>query len=384
MRAQVRSSAAAGLAAAMLATAAFAPPPQSTAPRPVAQEIRLAAAPALGAIPLAFVRNQFEYCSLICPYAVQGLATVPLALVALPATFVGSLVTTGSLTRAIGTAAASVTGPANAAVTPLINNDVYLVVPKAFHALGVTVVEAINVGAAVFTPDQFLQVIQGARTNILGALNQPVGTPTTPTGARNILQVVAVETINVTAAVAFQAGELLLAGVVQTADAAAQELARSGNPGAALAAGAERAGRTVGEAGNLVVTAVDTAVRNVSASLHDPFPSTPRVAKAEPGAESDLSAAPSTRRPRHERAARQNTTAQSSDRNADVSENSDHSAASSTGSSFSTGSGSVSRSGSSRASAVSVRLSDRLSRCCSSDNATPSARKNRMNSGAPR
>src|SRR5690349_16982815 len=104
MRVQARSLAAAGLTAAVFATAAFAPPPQEPAPRPVAQEVRLSAAPALGAIPLAFVRNQFEYCSLICPYAIQGLATVPLALVQLPATFVGSLATTGSLLRAIGSA----------------------------------------------------------------------------------------------------------------------------------------------------------------------------------------------------------------------------------------------------------------------------------------
>ena len=149
----------------------------------------------------------------------------------LPTTFLGSLASTGSPLKAIGAAAASVTGPANAAVTPLINNDVFLVVPKAFHALDVAVVEAINVGAAVLTPGQFLQVVQNGRTNILGALNQPVGPPTTPTGATNILQVVAVEAINVATAVAFQAGELLLAGVVQTADAAAQELARSGDPG---------------------------------------------------------------------------------------------------------------------------------------------------------
>ena len=45
------------------------------------------------------------------------------------------------------------TGQASAAVTPLINNDVFLVVPKAFHALDVAIVEAFNVGAAVFTQE---------------------------------------------------------------------------------------------------------------------------------------------------------------------------------------------------------------------------------------
>ena len=182
---------------------------------------------------LAFIRNQFQYCSLICTFAVQGAITVPIGAAAAPAAFLGSLTSTGNIFKAIGSAAASVTGPADAAVTPLINNDVFLVVPKAFHALDVAVVEAFNVGGAVFTPGGFVQAVQNGRTNILDALNQPVGPPSTPTGATNILQVVSVEAINVTTAVAFQAGELLLAGVVQIPNAVAQELAQSGDPGAA-------------------------------------------------------------------------------------------------------------------------------------------------------
>ena len=253
--------------------APIAPPPEPQASSIVSREVRLTAAPALGAIPLAFIRNQFEYCSLICPFAVQGAITVPIAAVQIPATLLGSLASTGSPLRAIGAAAASVTGPANAVVTPLINNDVFLVVPKAFHALDVAIVEAINVGAAVVTPGELIQAVQNARTNILNALNQPVGPPTTPTGATNLVQVVAVEAVNVTTAVAFQAGELLLAGVVQTADAAAQELAQSGDPAAALAAGATRAGQVVSAASAPVASAVDTAVTNIRNSLRDPFPS---------------------------------------------------------------------------------------------------------------
>lgn len=283
MRSHIRSSVTAGLA--MIGISALtiapiaptAPPPGPHAPPTVSRGVQLTAAPALGAIPLAFIRNQFQYCSLICPFAVQGAVTVPIATVATPVTFVDSLVSTGSPLKAIGAAAASVTGAANAAVTPLINNDVFLVVPKAFHALDVAVVEAINVGAAVFTPGQFVDVLQNGRTNILNALNQPVGTPTTPTGARNIVQVVAVEAINVVTAVAFQAGELLLAGVVQTADAAAQELARSGDPVAALAAGATQAGEVIREASAPVVAAVNTAVTNISNSLRDPFPAATRT-----------------------------------------------------------------------------------------------------------
>ena len=147
MRAQGRLSVVACLtAAAALTAAVLALPPQPQPPPPVTHEVQLAAAPALGAIPLAFIRNQFQYCSLICPYAVQGAITVPIGAVQAPATFLDSLASTGSLFKAFGAAAASVTGPANAAVTPLINNDVFLVVPKAFHALDVAVVEAFNVG----------------------------------------------------------------------------------------------------------------------------------------------------------------------------------------------------------------------------------------------
>jgi hypothetical protein len=276
MRASIRSSVIAGIAVAAVAVTPLALPPESTAAPSASHDVRLTASPALGAIPAAFIRNQFEYCSLICPYAVQGAITVPIAAVQAPATFFGSLASTGTPLKAIGAALASVTGPANAAATPLFNNDVFLVVPKAFHALDVAIVEAFNVGAAVLTPGELLQTVQNARTNILGALDQPVGPPTTPTGARNILQVVTVEAVNVVTAVAFQAGELLLLGVIQTADAVAQELAQSSDPGAALSAGAAQAGKVVNQSAGIVTSAVDTAVTNIRNSLNDPFPSPPQ------------------------------------------------------------------------------------------------------------
>ena len=77
---------------------------------------------------------------------------MPTGAAAAPAAFLGSLASTGNVFKAIGSAAASVTGPADAAVTPLINNDVFLVVPKAFHALDVAIVEAFNVSGSVLTP----------------------------------------------------------------------------------------------------------------------------------------------------------------------------------------------------------------------------------------
>jgi hypothetical protein len=97
--------------------------------------------------------------------------------------------------------------------------------------------------------------------------------------------VVAVSAIDVFTAVAFQAGELLLAGVVQTLDAAAQELAQSGDPVAALAAGGARAGTVINQSAGIVSSAVDTAVTNIRNSLNDPFPST-----AAPAATSTVAA----------------------------------------------------------------------------------------------
>jgi hypothetical protein len=262
-----------------LVVAPLAPPP--AAPATEVHEVRLAAAtaPPLGAIPLAFIKNQFQYCSVICPHVVQGAVTVPIATVLTPVTFLGSLQTTGSLLRSVGAAAASVTGAANTAATPIIANDVYRVVPKAFNNLEVAVVEVINVGAAAFQPGEFLQTVNTARERILAALNQPLPPPApTETGARTLPQVLAVETIKVFSAVAFQAGELLLLGIVQTADAAAQELAQSGDPGAALAAGVAQASETVATAGGIVSDAVDTAVTNVSSSFNDQFPSATKKA----------------------------------------------------------------------------------------------------------
>ncbi|WP_235009675.1 hypothetical protein [Mycobacterium sp. 3519A] len=252
-----------------LTVSPIAPPAQHQSPHARDVQLTAATAPALGSIPLAFIGNQLHYCSLICPFALQGAITVPLGALEAPAAFLGSLASTGSPLQAIGAAAASVTGPANAAVTPLINNDVFLVVPKAFHALDVAVVEGFNVAtAAAASPGQFLAAVQTARSNILNALVQPVGTPTTPTGATSMFQVLSVSAIDVTTAVAFQAGELLLSGAVQIADASAQHLAKTGDPATALAAGVAQAREVAATAAAPVVAAVDTAAKNIGNLLH--------------------------------------------------------------------------------------------------------------------
>ncbi len=288
---------------------------------------------------------------------------MPIAAAQTPVTALGSLVSTGSPLKAVGVAAASVTGAANAALTPLIDNDVFLVVPKAFHALDVAVVEVVNIGATVSTPGQFTEVLQRGRANIRDALDSPVGSPTTPTGARNIVQVASVEAINVTTAVAFQAGELLLAGVVQTADASAQELARSGDPVAALAAGAARARAVLDRSSVPVVAAVDTAVTNIGNSLHDPFPSV----------------APGTAISKHPTVDISESFNQSTEskREPTDSEVTAKKRQSTSGSSPSSSSSSRSATGSTSASASATGD-------VSNDSATPSAKKNTMNNEPPR
>ncbi len=282
----IRSSVFAGIAfvgIGAVAVAPLAPLEQPHSPRMVVSDVQLTASPPLGAIPLAILRNQAEYCSVICPHIVELVRTVPVATLKTPATFLGSLASTRLPLRAIGAAAASVTGPANTAVTGIITNDVYRVVPKAFNNLEVAVVELFNIGGAVLQPGEFVQTVNAAREHILAALNQPLSPPVpTETGATTLPQVLAVETIRVSAAVAFQAGEILLLGVVATADAAAQELAASGDPAAALTAGATQARASVATAKGIVTDAVDTAVTNIRNTLGDTSASEPNTSAPDP------------------------------------------------------------------------------------------------------
>ncbi|MHC9293875.1 hypothetical protein ACRCUN_15535 [Mycobacterium sp. LTG2003] len=278
MYARIQSTVLTTVAAAGAAALVAAPvtaPPELHAPPLVNAQVQLTASPPLGAIPLAFLRNQVLYCSVICPFVVQGAVTVPLAAIQTPATFLNALAATSSLPRAIGTAAASVTGAANDAAEGIILNDVNRVVPKAFNTLEIAVVQLMRVGSAVFTPADFPAAVNTARETVLAALNQPLPGPGVPvpteTGAETLPEVVAVEAIKVTAAVAFQAGELLLLGVVQTVDAGAQELARSGDPLAALSAAAAQATDVVNVASDIVSDSVDTAVTNIRGALDNSF-----------------------------------------------------------------------------------------------------------------
>jgi hypothetical protein len=274
---------AAGIGA--LAITPSAPPSE----RPAAPDVRLAAdSVPLGAIPAAFLRNQLTFCGLICPSIVQLVTTVPIGAAEAPLSFLAAL-PSGSLLKAIGAAAESVTSPADIATTGIITPDVFIVVPKAVgNALDVTVVQAINVGEAVLRPGQLVPAIESAREHILAALNTPASDPPSPvpTGANGLLENVAVAAVSIPVAVAFQAGELVLAGAVHTANVTATELADTGNPGEALAAGGAAATHVINQAGGIVADAVHTAVDNIRGSLHEPasaaVQASPKVAAPQP------------------------------------------------------------------------------------------------------
>ena len=254
------SSAATAIVA--LSIAPLARPVEARIATVTAPDIELAAAP-IGAIPLAFLRNQLTFCSLICPFIVQGAVTVPIGVAEAPAVFLQTLLQSGNLAGALGAAASAVTVPADAAAEGIIGNDLNLVLPKAQNTLEVAVVQTMDVLSGQTTPG-------AARDTILQALNQPPGTPTIPVGAHGLLQVATVEAVNVASAVAFQAAETLLLGVVQSANAAATTLASTHDVRAAIAAGMDSARTTLNTARARVTTAVNTAITKIRAAAGQP------------------------------------------------------------------------------------------------------------------
>ena len=277
----ITSVAAAGIGALVITNVT--PAQEVQTPPSVVHEVRLAASPAPGALLDRFLLNQLQNCAAICPFIVQGLVTVPIGVAETPAAFLGTIASTGNLLQAIGAAAASVTQPANAAAGGIIGNDLNQVVPRFENGVEIGVVDALNIGAAVLQPGQLPGAIETFREQLLQALNQPLPppaptppplTPPPPFGImpspQGPIEVAAVEVINVSFALAFQAGELLLLGVVQTANSAATTLAATGNIGSAVTAGADTAAKVIAAADGIVTNAVSTAVTNISNSLQRP------------------------------------------------------------------------------------------------------------------
>lgn len=190
-------------------------------------------APPPGALLSSFWRNQIQNCTAICPYLLDGVIDVPVALVQAPGVYGEALAATGSQPRATGIAAASVTGPADAAMTGIIDNDVNIVLPRAQNAFEVGVVESMNVAAAVGDPS-IGPTFDNARAEFLDGLDrplvrnpEPIVEPATPAQAD------VVDAIRVGSAVLFHAPELGMVGATDAADDAATAYAATGDVAAA-------------------------------------------------------------------------------------------------------------------------------------------------------
>ena len=261
-----RGIAVVGIAA--MAATPLAPVTQSQAPPTVAQDVRLSAATVPpGGLITSFLGNQVIYCSIICPLLVQTGVTPVVTALQTPGVFITAL-QSGDLLKAIGATAASVTGPTNEAATAAIVDDGTLVAPRALNAFEVGVVGLLNiVPAAAGGLPGVVTAIQTARQDTFTALNLPIVRNPTPTVMpQGVVQVAVVGALNVGGAVIFTALNEVLSGAFETPDAVAQELAATGDPVRAVAAGVNTASEAVTAAGTAIADSVVTAVNNVRAA----------------------------------------------------------------------------------------------------------------------
>ncbi|MCX4095190.1 hypothetical protein [Nocardia sp. alder85J] len=248
------------------ATAAAAPvtqarPTSTAAPdiQPPDTTIAPDAAVPPGGLVTSFLHNQLVYCSIICPLVVQAGVTAAVTTQQAPDTF-RTASQSGDLLRAIGATVASVTGPTDAAAEAAILADGTEVAPRALNAFEVGVVGLLNVvPAAANGLPAVVTAARTARRDTFTALNAPIVPNPAPTVApHGLVEVAVVAAIDVGAAVAFPAFNDVLSGVFRTPDAVARELAATGDPARAVAAGAD------------AVTAVQTAASTViAASIAD-------------------------------------------------------------------------------------------------------------------
>ncbi len=252
-----------GIAA--MTAAPLAPVPLPHPQQTVAQEVRLTATTVpLGGLVTSFLGNQVIYCSIICPLLVETAVTPVVETLQTPGTFLAAL-QSGNLLKAIGAAAASVTGPTNAAAEKAIVADASIPAPRALNAFETGVVGLLNViPAAAGGLPGIITALETARQDTFTALNAPVVPNPAPTVMpHGLLQVAVVGAINVGAAVIFPAFNDILSGLFEVPDAVAQELAATGDPVRAAAAGVTTAAGVVSAAATVVAKSVVTAVGDI-------------------------------------------------------------------------------------------------------------------------
>jgi hypothetical protein len=262
-----------GIAIAGIAVVAATPlapvtePPSLT----VSPDVRLAATDVPpGGLLTSFLGNQVIYCSAICGPLINTGVTAAVTTLQTPVTFVAA-VQSNDILRAIGITAASVTGPTNAALAEAIEADSTVAVPKASNAFEVGVIGLLNiVPAAAGGLPAIGDAIAAARENTFEALNLPIPV-TGPTVVPNgVVQVATLGAIRVGEAIIFPAFNGVLQATVGVPNAAAQELAVSGDPARAVAAGAREAVDTVSAAANVVSQSVVTAATDIRNAAGQP------------------------------------------------------------------------------------------------------------------
>jgi hypothetical protein len=253
----------AGIAA--MATASAAPVTQSQSPPTVAPDVRpVAATVPPGGLVTSFLHNQVTYCSIICPLLVQTVVTASATTRQAPGTFYTALQSDDPV-KAIGVTAASITGPTNAAAEQAILADGTEVAPRALNAFEVGVVGLLDVvPAAAGGLPAIATAVQTARQDTYTALNVPIVADPTPTvRPQGVVQVAVIGAINVGAAVIFPAFNDVLSGAFQTPDAAARELAATGDPRRAVAAGANTVNKVQTAASTVIADSVASAVDKI-------------------------------------------------------------------------------------------------------------------------
>ncbi len=216
-----------------------------------------------GGLLTSFLNNQVTYCSFICAPLINTGVTAAVTTLQTPVTFVAA-VQSGNILKAIGITAASVTGPTNTALAAAIDADTTVAVPKASNAFEVAVIGLLNiVPAAAGGLPAVSGAIEAAREQTFEALNLPIPVTGKTVMPNGVLQVAVLGAIRVGEAVIFPAFNDVLQATVAVPNAAAQELAVTGDPARAVAAGARTAVGSLSAAVDVVSNSVVTAARDI-------------------------------------------------------------------------------------------------------------------------
>ncbi|MFF0488594.1 hypothetical protein ACFYTQ_06185 [Nocardia sp. NPDC004068] len=262
---RIRTCLHAGLAATGIAVASVAATTTAAATLPPSDTDQSTPLPP-GALVTSFVNNQFTYCSIICPLLVDTGATALTTMRQAPEVYLTAS-RTNDTTTSIGIAAASVTGPTDAAAERAILADGTLVAPRALNAFEVGVVGLLDVGTAAANGLPTAGPVETARQDTYAALHAPIVPDPPPLATpHGVEQVTVIEAINVGAAVAFPAFNHVLSGAFQVPDAAARALATTGDPDRAAAAAADTATGVQTAATTVVTDAITDAIGRIRAA----------------------------------------------------------------------------------------------------------------------